>query len=253
MDPEPIPTELSDPPVELMRQTPRRVKLTGLGWTNVFLSAFFLVAGVAIGVNFVQQAVRTITAQNMLRQGGSEASGQITGKWSLTGGKLAMWKVDYTFAVDGTLYSGESKVPKEIWKSLHENDSLRIRYLISNPNTNHPAGWEDMTPSDLWILVFPAGMAIFGLLFARRIPLQRRLALEGVGVRGCISDWHGPSRAGFVLDYTFRNLSSNGVEIGSCRSDQALKAGSEVWVLYLPSDPSRSEIYPFNAEFFRIE
>jgi hypothetical protein len=244
--------EPEDVPVELRGRTPRRVRMTWLGWANVFIATFFFVGGAAFGVNLVEQVAHYTTAQNALRRGGSDSSGSVTAKrW--TAGKFGSPYVSYAFAVDGITYSGESKAPREAWDRLRQNDFLRVRYLLSNPNINHPADWEDLTPSDLWVLVVPMGMAAFSLLFARRIPLQRRLAVTGICARGSITDWHGPTRAGVLLDYTFRNANNGEVEIGSCRSDHSREVGSKVWVLYLPSDPNRSEIYPFNTDFFRIE
>jgi hypothetical protein len=161
--------------------------------------------------------------------------------------------VSYIFAVNGTFYTGRSTVPREIWNHLRQNDSLPIRYFPADPNVSHPTDWEDPTLSILWLLVFPAGMAIVGVQLVRRIPLQRHLAVEGIAVRGCITDWHGPSRAKFKLDYTFRNADNDNVEIGSCTSDHSRAIGSDVWVLYLPGSSRRSEIYPFEGDFFRID
>lgn len=109
--------------------------------------------------------------------------------------------------------------------------------------------------SKLWSLIFPIGLAIFGLLFVRRFPLQRRLAREGIAVRGCIAEneWNGPSRGQRYVNYTFRNADTDEVESGSCPSDHYPKPGSKIWVLYLASNPNRSEIYPFGIEFFRVD
>jgi hypothetical protein len=203
-------------------------------------------------VNIVTQVVRDRTAYNALRQGGADSTGRVTRTWR-PAGKFSGWYVRYTFAVDGIVLSGESTLPQETWHGLRPGDSLRILYLPSDPNINRPAAWEGATPSDLWILVFPAGMALFGLVLIGKIPLQRRLAVEGVAARGRIDDWHRRSRGGFVLDYTFKTRDSDETVTGSCRGDRSRQVGSEVWVLYLPSDPRRSEIYPFNADFFRIE
>jgi len=87
------------------------------------------------------------------------------------------------------------------------------------------------------------------------MPLQRRIAMEGIAVRGCVNEpeWKGPSKGQPYTNYTFRNASNDEVEIGSCPYDFPPKGGSDVWVLYLPTDPRRSEIYPFGIDFVRIE
>jgi hypothetical protein len=242
-----------DFPAELKGQTPRGVRMTWLGWANIFIATFFFVAGVALGVNFVQQILSDTTVQNALRRDGSDSTGHVTSKWRRVGGKIARDYVDYTFAVNGMSYSGESAVPRATWNSLRPDDSIPIRYLPENPNFNRHAGWEGLTSSDLWILVFPLAAAVFGLFFVRKVPLQRRLAMRGIGVRGCITDWHGPKRSGYVLDYTFKNATNGEAENASCLSNHSRGVSSEVSVLYLPSNPKRSEIYPFNVDFFRIE
>jgi hypothetical protein len=106
--------------------------------------------------------------------------------------------------------------------------------------------------SSVVLFIFTAGIAFFGLLFVRSFTLERRLAMEGIAAWGCIQEreWRGPSKGQIAVDYTFRNASDE-VEIGSCPGDYPCKAGSKVCVLYLPSDPSRSRIYPFL--FFRID
>jgi hypothetical protein len=237
-------------PVELKMPTPRSVRLTGTGWTNVFAVTFFFLLGVALAAFILNKFMRDRATQNVLQQNGSQSSSQVTRKW--TQGRSSGPYVSYTFAVDGTYYSGQSEIPKDIWKSLQQYDSLPIRYLPQNPNVNKPVAWEVSIPSVLLSLLYPAFLAIFGLLIVRGLPLQRRLAVGGVGVRGCITECIGPSRSGFALNYTFRNANNNEIEIGSCPSEHSCRVGSNVWVLYLPADPSRSEIYPFTVDFFRI-
>ncbi len=114
-----------------------------------------------------------------------------------------------------------------------------------------PATLQTPTSSKLWPLIVSIGVMIFGLLLLKRFPLQRRLAIEGVLAHACITEreWKGPSRGPNIVDYTFRNAQDE-VEIGSCPGDPR-KPGSIVCVLYLPSDPGRSAIYPL--EFFRID
>jgi len=102
------------------------------------------------------------------------------------------------------------------------------------------------------LFILPTGLLVFGVLFVRKFPLQHQLATEGFASRGCIREreWKGPSRGPIIVDYTFTNASGE-VEIGSYHSENPHKAGSMVCVLYMPSDPGRSAIYPL--QFFQIE
>jgi hypothetical protein len=244
--------ELGECPAELTSRTPRRVRITGTGWLNLFAAALFSLIGVAVGVVIVKQVTHREAARDALRQGGREVLGQLNDKWHQ--GRSFVPYVGYTFPVDGTFYTGKSQAPSDTWKSLRQYDSLPIRYLPADPNINHPAAWEDAPYSDLGGLLIPIFFLAFGLMFVRRFPVQRRLATEGIAVKGCITECWGPGRnGGFGLSYTFRNASSNEEESGRCGYDSSRKVGSNVWLLYLPSDPKQSEIYPFGIPFYRIE
>lgn len=116
-----------------------------------------------------------------------------------------------------------------------------------------PARHDATSSLSLGFLILAGGVSFIGLLLVRRLPLQRHPAIDGIGARGCITECSGPSRSGHFLTYTFRNANNNEVEIGSCHSDLPRKVGSIVWVLYLPANPSRSEIYPFDVACFRID
>jgi len=249
MDHESVPDEPNELPVELMGLRRRRVRMTGAGLANVLAGTLFFFLGSTFGVTIAKSVMHDAAIQNELRSNGSESTGQVTSKRT---GKLSSTYASYTFAVDGAIYSGEAKTPVDIWNRLHEADSLPIRYLPANPSVNYPAAWEDSTFSELWSIVLGAGLAFCGLLMVRKFPLQHRLAIEGVAACACISEreWKGPSKGQISVDYTFRNANDE-VEIGSCRRDFPLKAGSKICVLYLPTDPSRSSIYPL--EFFRID
>lgn len=249
MDHESVSDEPRALPVELIGPRPRKVRMTGTGWANVLTGALFFLLGVAFEIAIVRSVMHDAAIQNELRLNGSEASGQVTSKRT---GRLFGTHVSYTFAVDKAVYGGVAKTPIGIWDRLHETDSLPIRYLPANPSVNHPLAWEDSTLSGLWLLALGAGLAFFGLLIVRKFPLQRRLAIEGIAVSARIAEreWQGPSRGQISVDYTFKNENDE-IEMGSCRIDFPPKAGSKTCVLYLPTDPSRSGIYPL--EFFRIE
>src|SRR5579863_2627939 len=175
--------ESKELPAELITPAPRSVRLTGTGWTNIFGAAFFFLVGVGLAVFIVNKFMQDRATQKVLQNDGSQSLGQVTSKW--TKGKSSVPYVRYTFAVGGTYYSGQSEIPKATWRSLHEYDALPIRYLRQNPTVNKPAAWTVSTYPDLLSFFFPAFLAIFGLLIVRRLPSQRRLAVEGIGVSGC--------------------------------------------------------------------
>jgi hypothetical protein len=251
MDHELTSDELMDCPAELTGRTPRRVRITGTGWLNLFAAVLFSSIGIGIMVAFVKVDVNEKKARNELRQNGRKADGQVTDMW--IEGKGSVPHISYTFSVDGTFYSGKSEVPREIFRGLHKYDPLLVSYLAGNPDVNHPAPWEDSEP--IVGPIFIAGFfVLFGLMFMRRFPVQRRLAMEGIAIRGSITECWGPGRSGgFGLKYTFRNARSGETESGSCSYDSSRKVGSDVWLLYLSSDPRRSEVYPFGIPFYRIE
>jgi hypothetical protein len=237
-------------PAELMSPTPRSVRLSGTGWLNLLAATLFFVLGVAGGVTIVKYVLHEAAAQNALRHHGDEALGQITEMWT----KRSVPHISYSFSVDGVRFSGNSVVPTTRSRSQNRGDSLPIRYIPADPNINHPAAWEDSPYSALWMLPFPAAIAFCGLMLIRRFPVQRQLAMKGIAVRGRISrtDWNGPSKGQRYASYTFRNANNDEVEVGSCPSDYIYKAEVNCWVLYLPTNPKRNEIYPFPIEFFRV-
>jgi hypothetical protein len=245
-----LPNETSELPFELAGSTPRRVCMTRTGWLNVLAAFLFLSLGAAWAISLAKSVREDATNQSALKQQGVQAEGWVTEKQT----QGTSTYVRYTFVVDGTSHTGRSKVPVGISDELHVSDALPIRYLPSSPDRNHPAAWEDSPNSSLWLLSISAVLVLLATLLVRRFPLQRRLAREGIPTRGCIAkrEWKGPSKGQRYIDYTFRNVSNNEVEIGSCPCDSDLKDGTNVWVLYISSNPRQSEIYPFEIDLFRI-
>jgi hypothetical protein len=239
----------SDMPAELMGPTPRSVRLSATGWVNLLVATLFIGLGVAGTTVIVKSVLHDAAEQDRLRDHGRETAAQVTDFWA------SRRRVSYSFSVDGTSFSGKSKVPSAIARNIHRGDSLPIRYLPEDPNINHAAEWKDAPYSNLWSLYLPAMPVFIGLMLVRRFPVQRQLAINGIAVRGCIAktEWNGPSKGQRNANYTFRNASNDEVEIGSCPNDRIFMDDSTCWVLYLPTNPSRSEIYPFPIDFFRID
>lgn len=241
---------LKDVPAELMTPTPRKVRMTGTGWLNLIAAILFFGLGVGFAAYVVKNVIRDVAASEALRGHGGETLGQVTDIWP------SRDRISYSFSVDGVTFTGTSSdLPTGHSKSLHLGDPLPIRYIPANPNVNHPAGWKSSPYALLRALWFPIFLMFFGLMFVRRFPLQRRLAMEGIPAQGCISKSEGiiTSRGQRYATFTFRNKDTNDVENGRCPSDYFYKADLATWVLYLPEDLRRNEIYPFPIDFFRIE
>jgi hypothetical protein len=232
-------------PSELMGRASRRVRLTGTGWLFALAGAFFIFLATYIAIKIAQEVNKQKATQIALQQSSSRTIGQVTSK--------RKGLLDYKFEVDGTIYFGRAAAPNNVWDSLHEGDSLSVRYLPATPDISHPAAWEDSPSSTWWALIFPGFLAMMGAGFVWRFPLEYRVAVDGVPAWACIAErdqvgvgtgwWHWES-------YTFRN-SVDEVQFGRCPMVVRFRAGASVCVLYLPKNPTVSHIYPL--DFFEIE
>lgn len=233
-------------PSELMGRTPRKVRLTGVGWAYAVVGASIFLLGLAGMAKVLHLSENERATQSALRQDGGESLGRVTRKW----GRGTSRYISYSFSVGRDVYLGDAETPIEIWNSLHEGDPLPVRYLPSTPDVNHPAAWAGSTI--LWSLVLPGFLLPFSLLFVWRFPLQRRVAIEGIPAWACILERErtSASKGQQWESYTFRRADGE-LEYGRCPMDVCLKTGSTVCVLYLPGKPSRSAIYPL--DFFKIE
>jgi len=248
MEDEPISKKSRDLPSELMGRTPRRVRLTGTGWLSLFVSALFILLSVFFTIKVVRLINKEKATRIALLQSGSQSLGWVSRKSTERRGQ---GYIAYEFEVAGTIYSGKSAAPTGIWDGLHEGDSLPIRYLRATPDINCPAGWEDPTSLNWWMLLFPGFFAIMSTGFVWRFPLQHRVAVNGVPAWASIAerDEIGVGRGTHWENYTFRNA-ENEVQFGRCPMDEALRVGATVCVLYLPNKPIVSHIYPL--DFFEV-
>jgi hypothetical protein len=240
--------EFSEPqafPAELCGPTPRKVRLTGAGWYDVCLGSVFVAIAAALLVLFYSKAIHDVTIKNDLRQSTSETMGQITGKWGTP--KPRIYGINYTFFVDGVTYAGKSSAPEDIWRGLGNGDNLSIKYFPSDPNINHPAGWE-ITPGSMWWRLIFGVIALPGFGVYRRLLKKRRFAIEGVPAIARITNCYSDGR-GYRLEYEFRT--ENGDLMACSGNGSKREIGSTVCLLYLPANPSRHGIYPIDA--FRIE
>jgi hypothetical protein len=118
---------------------------------------------------------RQSSHREALRRDGKETIGRIE-KVTLARGSQ-MW-VKYDFAVDSTLIRNEVRVPDSFHKAVNHEDSLRIRYLPTDPGINHPAEWEWTISSESgWLVVLAWA---FLVPFVTTVDLLRKHRLSKV-------------------------------------------------------------------------
>ena len=242
---------LADPTsmfAELARPVPRNVRMTGTGWANVALLMVIFGAEAAFLVYASNDAFHIYTTRNTLRAGASETTGQIMREW--VSEKRSTQHIGYAFTVDGTTYSGESIVPKNLWESLKNAEGVKIKYSPADPRINHPADWEDSTNGVWSRLVFPAMLSVFGVVLLRLLRAQRRLVAEGLPALACVTERIKRGRGGYFLKYEFRTGTGEMVK-GSCAEEETQEVGSTISVIYLPSNPRTSRHYPI--ETFKVD
>lgn len=187
----------------------------------------------------ISRRAREIAA---LTSQGNAANAQI--KRVSTSGSLEP-RISYTFTVNGTVYSGEARVPKSLVPAMSRAASLPIRYLPANPALNHPAGWEQPPHSDFALLMAPVIAALLALSLLLPLILERRMAAHGRPALAMVKKCT-PSRSGYLVKYEFRPEGEGAVK-GRGWFQYPQQPGEGVWVLYLPGNPRRSLPYPLSC------
>ncbi|HEX4031112.1 MAG TPA: hypothetical protein VHX20_12160 [Terracidiphilus sp.] len=238
--------EASTLPHELAGPLPRRTRMSGSGVANAVYAMVLLVLALAGALWFGRRAEQQIEHRAALRQEGSDATGEVT-EVSIAG-RSSNLLAKYTFAVNGTFFTGEALVPKEMGHNLRELSLIPIRYLPANPTVNHPSGWEESSLS-IWIWpVLPAIPAALGILFFAALRAQRRLIAHGISAAAAITAC-SRSRAGFNVKYNF--VTKDGQVVNrSGLFETRQEIGARIVVVYLPQNPRRSQPYPL--DFYRV-
>jgi len=190
--------------------------------------------------------------QTELHNYGREAVGEITRIRSA--GKGNNWAIGYSFTVDGTAFSGEAQVPKQlvdnIGKGIDLHGSLSIRYLPSNPPVNYPAGWQESTRSLLMPLILSTIPTIIGIGLLLPFSPERQLISEGLPTVGTITKYNrAKGRSYASMCYEFR-LDDGRIMSGCSPCDDASEVGASVCILYLPQNPQRNGRYPL--QYYRV-
>lgn len=231
--------EIPDIPSELAGPLPRKIRLSpNLTYQQIVFTVgmglfAILVLWMCIG------AVHQMRQRTALRQRGAEVIGEMT---HLGRAGKAGYMVHYTFAANGRTFSGNAEVPDELMHSLGDSNSLTVRYLPSDPRINQPAAWE-------WsFLQFCIGISIPMIIVAgsgiwlKTLYRRRQLLKLGTPVAGvltqCARKWFS-----FSFKYEFSTYSGKTVR-GSGRSSVWQDIGADIWILYLPQNPSHNVPYP---------
>jgi hypothetical protein len=229
------------PPDRLGFSSMRAVRLSGQGMFLVGMAVFLVLGGIALGIFLAGKVRRETEQQRLLADQGITANAVIARHWR-TGGKSSTDRVQYRFEYQGTVYTGNVRVPAKIWRGLTAGQTLQVRFVPSQPAISHPVGWESR-PLPLWFPYLIAGMlAVLGFILWLVISRQMRLLAEGRPVPGRVTAV-GRGRHGTVVRYEFQTL--NGATMkGRSETRKLPLDGAPVCVLYDPENPRRNALYP---------
>lgn len=226
-------------PDELLGNDARRVRLAGKnGWYGVFLG----VVGICIGVYGLGSYFHEIGVQMprraILRGQGREIRGVVT---KIDETRHAGLFVDYSFAVGGRSYSGRANVPDRAQKGLTDSGPISIRYLPSNPNINHPAGWEWSALADMNVVPFVVFFALVGVLCLGFVWREREILRRGKPTQGVVIDCE-PYWGMYRVSYRFSTDTGELME-GRSQSETSYETDRKILILYLPGNPKRNRSY----------
>jgi len=215
--------------------------MTGNAIFIAVMAGLLLVGSIPLLVLFRNLNARTAARAEALRSQGRETSGEVERVWR-TSGKESHNMVRYAFSANGVRLQGESRVPPSLWNGVRKSGFLPIRYLPSDPNINHPAGWEDR-PDAAWMqFILPGVMAISGIVLVITLRRQAEMTAEGLPAVGvvtrCVS-----VKGGWAVRYRFR-MKGGAVASGASQVRRRMEVGATICVLYLPQNPRRNQVYP---------
>jgi hypothetical protein len=220
--------------------------MKGRGIFKATMAVVLLVAAIPLYLFMQNQHAEQVARVERLRAEGHEAQGEITRLWHE--GKSSTPMVGYAFSAGGVRFQGKSSVPGRLWDGIRKAGFLPVRYLPADPNTNHPAAWEE-SPDPAWLAFLVPAMLVGGSL-AILFVLRRQAAVvaEGLPAPGIVTGCHRV-KGGWMVRYRFRTKDGT-VAKGSCQMHK-LEIGTTVCVLYLQQNPRRNVMYP--ACLYRVE
>jgi Protein of unknown function (DUF3592) len=231
------------PPAGLGFSSVRPVRLTSAGIALLVMAVLLLAGSLALGAVLWSQSQRDELHRRLLGDQGVTTQATIERLWR-SGDKESTPRMRYRFAVDGREYTGSTKVPRTIWRTLEQGMSLDVRYLPIDPSVSHPVQWRPrVTPWFLAVLI-PVFFAGFAVLMTYPLRRQWRLLSEGRPAPGVVTSVRRTDKS-IRVKYEFRLLNGSKQSGRANASGKALPGiGSVVCVVYDRYDPSRSALYP---------
>jgi hypothetical protein len=242
MDPEVSFPEHWAPPPELARALPREVRMSGTGLFIGIFAVLLIVAAFPLFLFMREEATRQTARNQMLRERGVEATGEIVKLWH-EGRSSTPW-VAYAFTANGIRMHGEASVPKSLWDHIRVAGMIPIRYLPADPSINHPAAWEaDIAP--LWVsFVLPAMLLLCAGVFLANHRKQSTLLAAGLPAPAVIARCYRVKN-GWAANFRFRTQ-DGAVVAGRCTIRRKVEIGTALCVLYDPQNPQRARVYPMD-------
>ena len=153
--------------------------------------------------------------------------------------------VSYRFHADGREIIGRSKLYRIAWAGLSAGDSLKVRYVPSDPSINHPAQPTPGPPPE-WLPWMMAGIFIWPpFLFWAMIRRQARLLAEGRAAPATITQIRRAKQ--LIAYYEFPLLNGQIIKGRSQVSRRGkFEPGATACALYLPDNPKRNSLYPLD-------
>jgi hypothetical protein len=225
-------------PMELNRPFPREVRITTEGLWRASTAIVVLLIGLSWALQILVGFVRLKQHYEELKQGGRQTTATID--------RVFTSVVYYSFACNGVVFTGKSGIPSSLKSRPKESDPLSILYLPSNPRVNHAVGWEETPIQGLGILVLPIGIVALGAWVAQDLRRTRQILRDGAVAAGTVKESSLYNRTGEIaVTYEF-NTPHGGKREGTGWSEESLEQGKQIWILYLPNDPSVSTSYPLH-------
>jgi hypothetical protein len=219
------------------------VQLKPAGYALVALSVIFFLGSLVLGVFLYNKSLEQQATRERLGREGVVADAVVERLWR-DGSKEHTPHVRYRFAVNSQEFTGSSSSPNSTWKTLHEGDTLPVRYVPADPKVNHPDQWAvDVTPQ--WLaLVVPAMFSLGSAIMLIQIQRQWRLLSEGRAAQGVVTKMRRTDK-GTSVSYEFR-LRNGAVQKGRSQASRrnAAAIGNQVCILYDPDNPRRNAVYP---------
>jgi len=222
-------------PAELMRSSPRPVRLTG-GGRAVATLALALAAGAAFSGPWLY-ALAEDSAERR-REAAVSTTAEVV--------RVDRERFTYSYAAAGRVYQGRARYRRR----SPPGNGVVVHYRPSDPARSWLAGREPQGLPFWLVPVAPAGLALAALALGFALRRQRALLSEGYAALARVTEARRVrtgthSGSGYRVDYEFRTLS------GASRSghfDDSKKPppGSLLIILYDPDQPRRQARYPLS-------